>query len=57
MLTASDDSELEKEMERRAVEYGLLEKAQKNAENVLRNLLGANPIIAKYYKIEFKVVE
>ena len=49
----SFDIATEGEMEERAIENGLLDKAQKNAEQVILNLLNTNPDIRKYYTIEF----
>ncbi len=43
----------EKEMEQRAIENGLLDKAQENAEEIVLQLLMANPVIMEYYKIVF----
>ena len=48
------DKEVEKEMEERAIENGLLEKAQANAENIILNLISATPGIDEY-KIVFVV--
>jgi len=48
------DAASEKEMEQRAIENGLLEKAQKNAGEVISRLLNANPVIEENYTIEFK---
>ena len=47
------DAACEKEMEERAIQNGLLEKAEENAEEVISRLLNANPIIAEHYTIEF----
>lgn len=49
------DAVSKKEMEERAVENGLLEKAQKNAEEVISKLLSANPDIKGNYTIKFEV--
>lgn len=48
------DAETKQAMELRAVENGLLEKAQKNAEQVIFRLLDANPGIERNYSIEFE---
>ena len=48
------DAESEKAMEERAIENGLLEKAQMNAEGVIFRLLNANPDIKGNYTIEFQ---
>lgn len=50
------DKEVEKEMEERAIENGLLEKAQANAENIILNLISATPGIEEY-EIVFVVLE
>lgn len=47
------DAKTENAMKERAIENGLLEKAQKNAENVITNLLKANPAITDAYEITF----
>lgn len=51
------DATMVEEMEKRAIEQGLLEKAQENAETVILNLLEANPAIKGTYSIEFEVVK
>ena len=50
------DKEVEKEMEERAIENGILEKAQVNAENIIFNLISATPGIEEY-EIVFVVLE
>ncbi len=50
------DSESKIAMEERAIKNGLLEKADKNAKNIISNLLYGNPEL-KNYKIEFVVAE
>ena len=40
-------------MKKRAIENGLLEKAQKNAEDILRRLITADEAISDQYSIEF----
>lgn len=47
------DASAEKEMKERAVENGLLEKAQKNAEELIENLLMTNSAICNDYEVEF----
>ena len=47
--------ETEKEMKQRAIENGILEKAQVSAEMLIGNLLLANPAIGTEYSIEFVV--
>jgi hypothetical protein len=49
------DASTEAAMKERAIENGLLEKAQNNAEDILRRLLQANPSIGTTYTIEFIV--
>jgi len=51
------DAENIKAMEDRAIENGLLEKAQANAETVILRLLYDIPGVTESYNIEFKVVE
>ena len=51
------DAETVKEMEERAIQNGLLEKAQKNAEAVIFNLLCTNPDIVGHYSIEFESIQ
>ena len=51
------DATMVGEMEQRAVERGLLEKAQKNAEAVILNILEANPAIKGTYSIKFEVIK
>ena len=41
--------------EQRAIEKGLLEKADENARTIIENSLMSNPIISQNYKIEFAV--
>lgn len=48
------DAEMAAEMESRAVENGLLDKANTNAKNIITELLNANPVIQDVYSIEFK---
>lgn len=43
----------EKDMKKKFIDRGLLEKAQENAEAVLRQLLEANPVIKENYTIDF----
>ena len=51
------DAETEDAMKERAIENGLLEKAQKNAENIISNLLKANPAVGDTYSIEFVTIQ
>lgn len=51
------DAATEEAMKERAIENGLLEKAQENAEDILLRLLQANPAIGNIYTIEFVVIE
>ena len=51
------DTATENAMKERAIENGLLEKAQKNAEDILLRLLQANPAINSIYTIEFTVID
>ena len=44
-------------MKKRAIENGILEKAQKNAEDILLRILQAEPTIDSDYTIEFVVSE
>ena len=60
-VSASDQVEFdvknEKAMEERAIENGLLEKAEKNAKEIILRLLNANPDIKEYYRVEFKELQ
>ncbi len=49
------DAAAEESMKQRAVENGLLEKAQNNAEDILRRLLIGNPAVGDKYTIEFVI--
>ena len=49
------DSSTEGAMKDRAIENGLLEKAQKNAADILLRLLQTNPAIGDIYTIEFVI--
>ena len=51
------DRETEYSMKARAVENGLLEKAQKNAENIIANLLTAAIENIEDYEIEFVIAD
>lgn len=51
------DSKTEDAMTERAIENGLLEKAQTNAENILSRILLSDPAIVAYYTIEFMVIK
>ena len=46
------DQKTEDAMKKRAIENGLLEKAQKNAEDILRRLITADEAISDQYSIE-----
>lgn len=50
------DQKTEETMKQRAIENGLLEQAQENAETVLTRLLNANPDIKKDYTVEFEII-
>lgn len=50
------DAANEEAMKKRAIENGLLEKAQENAEDILLRLLQANPAIGTNYTIEFVAI-
>ena len=50
------DAESKAAMEERAIKNGLLEKAEENAQNIIENMLLANPEL-KDYKIEFSILE
>ena len=51
------DAATEEAMKQRAVENGLLEKAQTNAEDILLRLLQANPAIGTDYTVEFVTIK
>ena len=51
------DAATESAMKERAIENGLLEKAQTNAQTIISNLLNANPSINGKYIIQFEVFE
>lgn len=51
------DASTEEEMKDRAIRNGLLEKAQKNAEDIIARLLSANSAIGDNYAIVFEVAE
>lgn len=48
------DAEMTKEMEQRAIDNGLLEKAQENAESVIANMLYAIPGVQGTYQVQFE---
>ena len=50
------DAVSKKEMEQRAIENGLLEKASENAQEVILKLLNANPIIGENYSVVFEMI-
>lgn len=52
---AKFDSTTEDAMKKRAIENGLLDKAQENAEVIIKRLLTTDPAIGSNYKIEFIV--
>lgn len=54
---ANFDAETAEAMKARAIENGLLEKAQKNAENIIANLLTASIENIQEYNIVFAVAE
>ena len=47
------DAKTENAMKQRAIENGLLEKAQKNAEDILKLLIQADAAVGDNYTIEF----
>ena len=47
------DAKVEEEMKQRAIDNGLLDMAQKNAESIIASLLCVNPDITGSYTIEF----
>lgn len=49
------DAQTEDAMKKRAIENGLLEKAQKNAEDILLRLIQSDPAVGRNYTIEFVV--
>lgn len=49
------DAKTEDAMKKRAIENGLLEKAQKNAEDILARLVQSDPAVGRNYTIEFVV--
>lgn len=51
------DAATEEAMKQRAIENGLLEKAQANAEEILLRLLQANPAIGTEYTIDFVTIK
>ena len=51
------DAATEEAMKQRAIENGLLEKAQANAEDILLRQLQANPAIGTDYTIEFVTIK
>lgn len=51
------DIAVEKELEERAIENGLLDKAQENAETVITNLLNSIPDFSENYSIVFDVID
>lgn len=50
------DSKTEEAIKNRAIENGLLEKAQKNAEDVLSRLILSDPVAHEEYTVEFTVL-
>ena len=50
------DSKTEEAIKNRAIENGLLEKAQKNAEDVLSRLILSDPVAHEKYTVEFTVL-
>lgn len=49
------DATTEEAMRQRAIDNGLLDKAQKNAQDIIKRLLTANPAVGDQYVIEFRV--
>ncbi len=50
------DSKTEEAIKNRAIENGLLEKAQKNAEDILSRLILSDPVAHEEYTVEFTVL-
>lgn len=50
------DAATEESMKSRAIENGVLEKAQANAQTIIARLLSANAAVGDDYSIEFKVI-
>ena len=50
------DAATEEAMRNRAIENGVLEKAQTNAQTIITRLLAANEAVGDDYMIEFKVI-
>lgn len=48
------DADMTEEMEQRAIDNGLLEKAQENAESVIANMLYAIPGVQGTYQVQFE---
>ena len=51
------DTKSKEEMKERAIENGLLEKAQANAEQIILHLITANPDVKENYTVQFKIIE
>ena len=51
------DASTEDAMKNRAIENGILEKAQKNAEDILTRLIQSDPAVSNNYTIEFSVIQ
>lgn len=51
------DASTEEAIKNRAIENGILEKAQKNAEDILTRLIQSDPAVSNNYTIEFSVIQ
>ena len=51
------DASTEEAIKNRAIENGILEKAQKNAEDILTRLIQSDPAVSSNYTIEFSVIQ
>lgn len=51
------DRATEESMRSRAIENGVLEKAQANAQTIIKRLISANEAVGDDYTIEFKVID
>ena len=51
------DASTEEAIKNRAIENGILEKAQKNAEYILTRLIQSDPAVSSNYTIEFSVIQ
>ena len=51
------DAATEQAMKERAIESGILEKAQNNAQSALLGIILANPDVSGFYTVDFVVAE